>query len=164
MLQIKIHLEVEKQTGHLPPQVIYFSQAQLQFFTPCILATSGTAKVGNRWLQSAPKCSSLQLLPLPHVFFFFYSIVGHLHVLHSVRINFLQHASSMGHSLDIYSNGVVSTGCSEIFSHLHRLLSMSGQSALSWGLKRWQLLQKMSTCSSTSCSLDICSGVGISMI
>lgn len=109
---------------------------------------------------NVPLCSSF-LFP---TFFFFYSIVGHLHVLHSVRINFLQHASSMGHSLDIYSNGVVSTGCSEIFSHLHRLLSMSGQSSLSWGLKRWQFLQKMSTCSSTSCSLDICSGVGISMI
>lgn len=90
------------------------------------------------------------------------SIVGHLHVIHYFRINLFQHVASIGHSPDIYSDVVVSSGCSEIFAHLHRLLS--GQSALVWALKMWQFLQKMSTPSSTSCSLDICSGVDISMI
>lgn len=132
-------MEIEEQRQklkHLPPQAIYFSQ--LQSFTPCILTTSVTGRVGNRWLLSAPKCSSLQLLPAPHIFLtlLWVTYMSYLHsfrinwFLHSFRINLFQHVSSMGHSLDVYSDVVVSTGCNEIFAHLHRLLSVSGKSAL----------------------------------
>lgn len=86
------------------------------------------------------------------------SIVGPLHVIHSFRINLFHHVFSMGRSPDVYFSVVVSTGCSGIFAHLHRLLSLSGPSALAWALKRWQLLPKMSACSSPSYNVDICSG------